>query len=277
MNDATNHSWGSNWAKLCAAFPRVAALPDKARQKFHDRFTKLDQPTLAVAIDNLRESSDSDSTSVERLARAYGRLIPKHQAEDHHVRGRVPIRFEVWPREFARVQGFDLSHEREARAYHRERPLSRLLRVWTDGEREDIDAGPEMLLDRKRELVAAVAEAISPPRTPPHGVSSLTATRSPSEALGADGLYPPRGVFVNTPESENAINSECRQGATDAYAVALAASSLVSDSDLSRLIDAATRIANRVETDPARRAVHAATMARYLRAQIEAEADDGAY
>ena len=271
------HSWGSNWAKLCAAFPKVAGLPDKARQAFHDRFTKLDQATLAVAIDNLRESSDSDRTSVERLARAYGRLVPKHQAEEHHVRGKVPIRFEVWPREFGRVQGFDLSHEREARAYHRQRPLSRLMRLWSDGEREDIDAGDEMPLERKRELVAAVAEAISPPRTPPHGVSSLAATRSPSEALGADGLYPPRGVFVNTPESENAIAAECRQGATDAYAVALAASSSVSDSDLSRLIDAATRIANRVETDPARRAVHAATMAKYLRAQIEAEADDGAY
>ena len=109
----TEHSWGSNWAKLCAAFPKVAGLPDKARQSFHDRFTKLDQATLAVAIDNLRESSDSDRTSVERLARAYGRLIPKHQAEDHHVRGKVPIRFEVWPREFGRVQGFDLSHERK--------------------------------------------------------------------------------------------------------------------------------------------------------------------
>lgn len=271
----TEHSWGSNWAKLCAAFPKVAGLPEKARQAFHDRFTKLDQPTLAVAIDNLRESSDSDRTSVERLARAYGRLIPKHQAEEHHVRGKVPIRYEVWPREFGRVQGFSLNHEREARAYHRQRPLSRLLRVWTDGEREDIDPGPEMSDERKAELVVAVREAFSPPRTPPHGVSSLATTRSSSEALDADGLYPPRGVFVNTPDSENAIAVERRQGATDAYAVALAASPSVSDYDLTELIVAATRVANAVETDPARRAVNAAVIAKYLRTQMELEEADG--
>jgi hypothetical protein len=104
-SDEDQASWGTNWHSLLRAFPALTRAPEAQQQGFHERFSKLDQRLVALAIERARESKTGNTITVEYLQKGYARLVPRYDAEQPSMAARIVSYWSFAPRGTGRAAG----------------------------------------------------------------------------------------------------------------------------------------------------------------------------
>jgi hypothetical protein len=222
-------SWGANWHSLLRAFPALTRAPEAQQQGFHERFSKLDQRLVAMAIERARESKTGNTITVEYLQKGYARLVPRYDAEQPSMAARIVSYWSFAPRGTGRAAGpFRTAREAERAGgrpkalwvkpgdgswfadledteplpredqcdalLHVEALMSTLPRHDDKGTWHLTEPGHfQQFVDGGRALLAA------PPRTPPLGVEAPEERASPSEASSRRALHTSSTGGLSTP------------------------------------------------------------------------------
>ena len=222
-------SWGANWHSLLRAFPALTRAPEAQQQGFHERFGKLDQRLVALAIERARESKTGNTITVEYLQKGYARLVPRYDAEQPSMAARIVSYWSFQPRGTGRAAGpFRTAREAERAGgrpkalwvkpgdgswfadledteplpredqcdalLHVEALLSTLPNLDSKGTWHLSEPGHfQAFVDGGRALLAA------PPRTPPLGDEAPEERASPSEASSRRALHTSSTGGLSTP------------------------------------------------------------------------------